>query len=118
LILGAQEPPSKTKIEEAWDSILPDAKPHAAVRPAESDFGNHFFFESRTEYWRFNTSFTGLPTVTGVINAPFTGIFNPNGIPYPAAFQPAANRLYSFLDWGTRGWLNDSVNTHFALRYE
>ena len=120
--LGAQEPGSRTKIDEAWDALLPAASPalQSAAQPAgsDSDFLKHFFFESRTEFWRYSTSFTGLPTITGVINAPFTGVFNPSGIPYPAAFQPDANRLYSFLDWGTRGWLSDRVDTHFAARYE
>lgn len=122
-VLAAQEPGPPTKISDAWDAILPGAQPAATTRSPEkrasdSDFLKHFFFESRTEYWRSSTAFTGLPTVTGVIDAPFTGIFNPNGIPYPAAFQPNANRLYSFLDWGTRGWLSDRVDTHFAVRYE
>ena len=44
---------------------------------------------------------TGLPTAAGVINAPITGVFNPAGIPYPDAFQPDADRVYEFLDFGT-----------------
>ncbi|HEV2689179.1 MAG TPA: hypothetical protein VGV35_11510 [Bryobacteraceae bacterium] len=129
--LDAQQPSSEPKVtmQEAWDSVLPNAPPQVrdaspltppqigAAQGMAADFLNHFFFESRTEYWRYSSSFTGLPTVTGVINAPFTGIFNPNGIPYPPVFQPDANRLYSFLDWGTRGWLSDRVNTHFSFSY-
>lgn len=123
LALGAQESGvSKITIGDAWDSVLPSsaAAPHGepASTRQTGDFLKHFFFESRGEYWRYSTAFTGLPTATGVIDAPFTGVFNPNGIPYPPAFQPDANRVYSFLDWGTRGWLSDRVNTHFALRYE
>jgi hypothetical protein len=119
LVLAAQQ----TKIEEAWDSILTDAQAAPSSRFESAPFRaatarERFFFETRTEYTRYSTAFTGLPTITGVINAPFTGVFNPNGIPYPDAFQPAANRLYSFLDFGTRGWLSDRVNTHFAVRYE
>jgi hypothetical protein len=113
---------AQQNISQAWDSVLqgttkdqPDAQPKQ--NPAE-DFLNHFFFENRTEYQHYATSFTGSPTATGVIDAPFTGVFNPNGIPYPPAFQPTANRIYSFVDWGTRGWLSDRVNTHFAYRYE
>ena len=108
---------------QAWDSVLKDtAQLPTQVRPVEnpnpaSDFFNHFFFETRTEYWRSSTSFTGLPTATGIINTPFTGVFNPAGVPYPAVFQPDANRIYSFIDWGTKGWLWDRVNTHFAFRY-
>src|SRR6266568_7956234 len=79
---------AQTKMEAAWDAVL--ESPSAVKPPQErnnpaADFLNHFFFESRTEYWRYSTGFTGLPTATGVINAPFTGIFNPNGIPYPPA---------------------------------
>jgi hypothetical protein len=107
-------------MEAAWDAVL--ASPSVVKQPQEhnnlnTDFLNHFFFESRTEYWRYSTGFTGLPTAAGVINAPFTGIFNPNGIPYPQAFQPDSNRVYSFLDWGTRGWLSDRINTHFSFSY-
>jgi hypothetical protein len=110
------------KMEAAWDSVLQSSAPAVHAERAENknptaDFLNHFFFESRTEYWRYSSGFTGLPTVTGVINAPFTGIFNPNGIPYQQAFQPDANRVYSFLDWGTRGWLSDRINTHFSFSY-
>ena len=125
-ILSAQE--SKTAIDQAWDSILSGSTTPgraAAALPAgpswdagSQKFLDHFFFESRTEYERYGTSFTGLPTITGVINAPFTGVFNPNGIPYPPAFQPNAGRAFEFLDFGTRGWLSERVNTHFALRYE
>ena len=119
--------PSPT-VAQQWDSLLQDTIPQAKVDPVlmppqsqekhtPLDFLNHFFFESRTDYWRYSTSFTGRPTITGVINTPFTGVFNPNGIPFPPAFQPDANRIYTFLDWGTRGWGSDRVNTHFALRY-
>jgi hypothetical protein len=115
LVLHAQ-----TKMEAAWDAVLDSPSvvklPQEGNNPA-ADFLNHFFFETRTEYWRYSTGFTGLPTATSVINAPFTGIFNPNGIPYQPAFQPDANRIYSFLDWGTRGWLSDRINTHFSLSY-
>ena len=112
-------------MERAWDAILQQASVPAnqtltqsrPPTPNTADLLSHFYFEGRTDYFRYSSSFTGLPTVTGVINAPFTGEFNPNGIPYPPAFQPAANRVYSFLDGGTRGWLSDRLQTHFALRY-
>lgn len=89
-----------------------------AKKTGAEDFANHFFFESRSEYWRYSTSFTGLPTDVGIVNAPITGVFNPAGVPFPDVFQPDANRLYEFMDFGTRGWLSDRVNTHFAMRYE
>jgi hypothetical protein len=111
---------AQTNMQAAWDAVLEPSsvmkQPRENKHPA-ADFLNHFFFESRTEYWRYSSGFTGLPTATGVINAPFTGIFNPNGIPYQQAFQPDANRIYSFLDWGTRGWLSDRINTHFSFSY-
>src|SRR6185295_5432116 len=125
-------PPAPAKpanIQDSWDSVIQDVLPKAAPDPiltvpqtsnkknAQGDFLNHFFFETRTDYQHTNYDFTGLPTNAGVINAPNTGIFNPDGIPYPLAFQPDANRIYSFIDFGTRGWLSDRVNTHFGVRY-
>jgi hypothetical protein len=117
-------------VAESWDSLLQGTIPQAQVDPAlvppqapvtrsaGDDFANHFFFEDRTDYYRYDASFTGLPTNTGVINAPFTGVFNPNGYPDPGVFQPNNNRIETLVDWGTRGWLFDRVNTHFAVRYD
>lgn len=122
------QPPGKD-ISSSWDGLITGVIPKAEVSPAltqtqtpvltgpAADFANHFFFELRSEYQRHDLSFTGLPTVTGIINAPFTGIFNPNGFPWERAFQPDTNRVYSFLSFGTRGWLSDRVNTHFGIRY-
>ena len=116
-------------IQKAWDDVIGTNVPQATPDPAllqrqspgsaqrSSDFADHFFFEGRADYWRYSTSFTGLPTTTSVINAPFTGIFNPSGIPYPDAFQPVANRAEGLIDWGTRGYLSDRVNSHFTMRY-
>lgn len=110
-----------SKISAAWDALLPDTVQEASAPQSQTtrtgDFLSHVFLEGRTEYWRYSTNFTGLPTATGIINGPVTGVFNPAGMPYPAAFQPDANRVYSVIDFGTRGWLSDRVNTHFALRY-
>ena len=123
---GQETPPT---VEQSWDSLLtgaiPQSHPDAALTPPQispkpsgaGDFLNHFFFESRTDYWRYSSSFTGGPTATGIINAPFTSVFNPAGYPYPSVFQPDANRIETILDWGTRGWLSDRVNTHFTMRY-
>ena len=116
-------------ISGSWDGIITDLLPKAEVSPAlnqtqtpvlkgpANDFADHFFLELRTEYQRHDIGFTGRPTLTGVINAPFNGIFNPNGFAWDRAFQPDTNRLYGFLNFGTRGWLSERVNTHFAVRY-
>ncbi len=122
-------PPPKPDIENAWDQLLQSGVPQATTDPVllipqipvsrgfGDDLLNHLFFETRTDYYRYSTSFTGQPTITGVINAPNTGVFNPNGIPYPDAFQPSADRIESFIDFGTRGWLSGRLSTHFAFRY-
>jgi hypothetical protein len=111
----AQDP---AKVSEAWDALLPAA---AASRPREAkpsaDFRSRFYLEDRADYWRYSTAFTGLPTATGIIDAPANGVFNPAGMPYPDVFQGAANRITNVLDWGTRGWLSDRVDTHFGVRY-
>ncbi len=113
----------------AWDEVIvgtvPNTSPDPALlqpqadkeRTATDHFLEHFFFESRTNYERYQTNFTGNPTTSGVIDAPNTGTFNPAGIPSPSAFQPGANRMEEFIDFGTRGYGSDRVNTHVALRY-
>ncbi|MGA8143227.1 MAG: hypothetical protein WB987_04985 [Candidatus Acidiferrales bacterium] len=123
----ADNPPGE-KIGAAWDSLLKDTIPQSAPDPAlavaqtryeagpAGDFLNHFFMNTRTEYLRTQSYFTGLPTLTGVIDVPITPIFNP-GVPYPNAFQPSTNVMYSFLNWGTRGWLSDRVNSNFSFAY-
>lgn len=117
-------------IASAWSTVLqnPDAPPtadprlnipQAAVETfTADDFLNHAFFETRTEYRRTQTFFSGQPTITDVIDAPPGQVVNPNGVPYPGAFQPSTNSMYSFLNWGTRGWLSDRINTDFAFRYQ
>ncbi len=119
-----------SNIASAWESVLgnpaapPTADPALNIPQVEiekwsaGDFLNHAFFETRTEYRRTQTSFSGQPTITGVIDVPPGQIVNPNGIPYPGAFQPSTNSMYSFLNWGTRGWLSDRINTDFAFRYQ
>jgi len=121
--------PSPPTVGEAWDSLLQGAIPQATPDPVliapqapvqrapAGDFANHFFLEDRTDYFRYDASFTGLATNTGIINATPTGVFNPAGYPDPAVFQPNSNRIETFLDFGTRGWLSDRVNTHFAFVY-
>ncbi len=117
-------------IASAWSSVLenPTAPPtndprlnvpQTAVETfTADDFLNHAFFEMRTEYQRTQTFFSGQPTITDVIDAQPGQIINPNGVPYPGAFQPSTNSMYSFLNWGTRGWLSDRINTDFAFRYQ
>lgn len=137
---AAQNPPAPTTpapaptvplpdIVHAWDDLVGDVIPNAPIDPVLKppqlpvshkpldEFGNHFFFESRTEYIRQDAFFSGLPTTTGVINAPITNIFNPAGVPYPDAFQPSANSIYELINLGTRGWLSDRLNTNFTVRY-
>lgn len=141
LVLGqtagfAQTPPGlqnpavpQNDIGSAWDQLITGFIPTAPVDPVlqqsqsgtkPSGFDNfltHFFLETRTNYERYQTSFTGNPTNSGVINAFDTGTFNPAGIPGPAAFQPGASRMGEFIDFGTNGFGSDRVNTHFAFRY-
>ncbi len=117
-------------IDSAWSSVLQNPTgppttdprlnvPQTAVQTfTADDFLNHAFFETRTEYRRTQTIFSGQDTITNVIDQPPGQVVNPNGIPYPGAFQPSTNSLYSFLNWGTRGWLSDRVNTDFAFRYQ
>ncbi|MGH9675985.1 MAG: hypothetical protein ACRD36_02700, partial [Candidatus Acidiferrum sp.] len=113
----------------AWDNLLKDTIPQNAPSPAltapqtpyeagpAGDFLNHFFMDTRTEYLRTQSYFTGLPTATNVIDAPPSPIFNPAGIPYSNAFQSSTNVMYTFLNWGTRGWLSDRVNSNFSFAY-
>jgi len=141
MVCGQQAPPATPQapgatssapaptVASSWDSLLQGAIPQATPDPAltqpqvntpkspAGDFENHFFFESRSDFWRYSSSFTGSPTITGIINAPLSNVFSPGGYPYPSIYQPDANRVESFIDGGTRGWLSDRVNTHFALRY-
>jgi len=123
------EDKSSESIGDAWDNLLkntiPQTTPDAALATAPmtyeaspaGDFLDHFFMNNRTEYMRTQTYFTGLPTVTGVINEPASSVANPNGIPYPPAFQSDTNEMYSVVNWGTRGWLSDRVNSNFTLNY-
>jgi hypothetical protein len=117
------------QMASAWDQVIgsvvtqatPDpalgAPPATTGKGSSDDFLEHFYFESRSDYQHYHTSFTGNPTTSNVINAPMTGIFNPLGIPSETAFQPGSNRIEELLDFGTRGWLSDRITTHFALRY-
>ncbi|MFZ3216504.1 MAG: hypothetical protein WA192_10635 [Candidatus Acidiferrales bacterium] len=131
--MTATDPPAENtpspSIGAAWDNLLkdtiPQSSPDAALTAAQTpyeatpagDFLNHFYMDTRTEYLHTQTYFTGLPTLTGVIDAQPTAIFNPAGIPYPPAFQSSTNLMYSFLNWGTRGWLSDRVDTNFSFAY-
>jgi hypothetical protein len=115
-------------VSAAWDQIISStstAAPSPVLMPAQagkpltgaSDFLAHFFFDSRTVYEHDQTGFTGLPTNASVINTGDTGVFNPAGIPSLTAFEPSANRIDEFLDFGTNGYGSDRVNTHFSMRY-
>lgn len=115
LICAAQD--HREAINQAWSEVLGQTTTVKVAPAHPDDFLNHLFLESRTEYTREQTSFTGLPSLTGVINAVPGSLANPAGIPLPGAFQPDANSLYEFLDFGTRGWLSPHVDTNFSLRY-
>ena len=126
---AATVPASAPSVEESWDSLLQGTIPQAKVDPtliptqvggqksAASDFANHFFFENRTDYWRYDTSFTGLPTNSGIIN----GNAAASLCRAPTRMLPISSPtpIVSRALWiGVRGWLSDRVNTHFAVRYE
>ena len=129
LFLFGQTAEQRTQMSAAWDQVITNAVPQTPPNPAlarvpsekakdvTGGFLMHFFLESRSNYEHDQTGFAGNSTNTGVIDAPLTGVFNPAGIPSPTAFQPGANRVEEFLDFGTRGYGSDRVNTHFALRY-
>ncbi|HTW66694.1 MAG TPA: hypothetical protein VME17_18870 [Bryobacteraceae bacterium] len=111
-----------------WNSLLqgPASAPDPALNPPQiggketpANLPDHFYFEGRTDFYRYDTSFnTGVPTITGIIDEPSTGTFNPAGYPDPAVFQPSANRYETLLDMGTQGFGSDRVDTHFTLRQE
>ncbi len=117
-------------VDDMWNSLLQGtsapAPPDPALNPPQvggketpANFPDHFYFEGRTDYYRYDTSFnSGVPTVTGIINEPNTGVFNPAGYPYPSIFQGGANRFETLLDMGTTGWGSDRVDTHFTLRQD
>lgn len=120
---------TKDEVKSAWDELLRDVIPEAVADPAlvveqvpvekgvAADFAGHFFFETSTHYIRQETTFSGRPTATGVINVERGEVANPDGIPFPPAFQPNSDHVYSFMNWATRGWLSPHVNTNFSLRY-
>lgn len=117
-------------LDDLWNSLLkgsdPQAHPDPALTPQQAEgktsaknFPEHFFFEGRSDYYRYDTQFnSGVPTITGIVNAPNTGVFNGVGYPFPSIFQPDANRVQTVLDMGTRGWISDRVDTHVTLRQE
>lgn len=120
----AAEESGKNSINQEWSDVLgqasaarPTAVPADDNRSAD-DFLNHLFLQTRTEYIREQTSFTGLPSLSGVINALPGENFNVAGIPYPGAFQPSANRVYELLNFGTRGWLSPRLDSNFTIRYQ
>ena len=123
---GASQAPG---MAAAWDDLIGNVVPKAAADPAlgpapaakgkgsNDDFLEHFFADSRTTYEHSHVDFTGNNTTSNVIDAANNGIFNPAGIPSQTAFQPGTNRISEFLDFGTRGWLSDRIDTHVAMRY-
>ena len=68
-------------VDDLWNSLLQGAPAPASQDPAlsppqiggsgsTSSFENHFYFEGRTDYYRYDTDFnSGVPTVTGTFNS-------------------------------------------------
>ena len=119
---------SQVTIEEAWSELLGDAEPRASAglleptrhpqsKKATREFVDHFFFNTRSEYIRQEATFSGLPTLTGVIDGEPSQVADPGAILFPGAFQPNSDHFYSAVNWGTQGWLSPRVNTNFSLRY-
>ena len=118
-------------VDEMWNSLLhgapPAATPSDAVlsppqiggKVSPASFLDHFHFEGRTDYYRYDSSFnSGTPTVTGIISAQPNDAFNPAGYPYPSIFQSGANRWETLLNLGTTGWGSERVDTNVTLRQE
>ena len=105
-------------VQRGWDSLLKQPETAHASAITTERFLEHLFFETRTEYTREQTFFTGNPTITGVIDAPLLQGLGAAGIPYPAAFEPSANILTERISFGTRGWLSPRLNTRFSARYQ
>lgn len=105
-------------VQRDWDGLLKQSATAPPSAITTEQFLEHLFFETRSEYTREQTFFTGNPTITGVIDAPLSQGLGPAGIPYPAAFQPSANILTERISFGTRGWLSPRLNTRFSARYQ
>jgi hypothetical protein len=117
-------------VDDMWNSLLPGTPapttPDPALNPPQiggketpSNLPDHFYFEGRTDFYRYDTNFnSGVPTITGIIDAPNSGVFNPAGYPYPSIFQGGASRFETLLDMGTTGWGSDRIDTHFTFRQE
>ena len=95
----------------------PDLRRKRPVQRAPAaDFANHFFFEDRTNYFSIRRQLhRPAHQYRDHQRAAQLGVFNSTGYPDPAVFQPNSNRIETFLDFGTRGWLSDRVNTHFGV---
>jgi len=129
-VFGQAAKPPSTDVDGLWNSLLQAPSTPSSVDPAltppqvpgketSGNFRDHFFFESHSDYYRYDTSFNGgVPTLTGIINTPNTGLADPNGFPYPPIFQTGSQRFENLIDMGTRGWLSDRIETHFTLRHD
>ena len=128
LCLSAYSQSSQLTIEDAWNDLLGDPAQQGAEsllvsveRPdpksAARDFLDHFFYNTRSEYVHQQATFSGLPTLTGVVDREPGPVADPGAIPFPGAFQPRSDHVYSSMNWGTRGWLSPRINTNFSLRY-
>ncbi len=128
LCLFAYSQSSQPTIEEAWNdllgspahgstkSLLVSPEP-SAPKSSGQDLSDHFFYNTRSEYVHQHATFSGLPTLTGVVDREPGPVADPEAIPFPGAFQPHSGHFYSSMNWGTRGWLSPRINTNFSLRY-
>ena len=128
LCLFAYSQSSRLTIEEAWNDLLgssdhqdaanlPVSPEPAVAKSASRDFADRFFYNTRSEYVHQHALFSGLPTLTGVVDREPGPVADPGAIPFPGAFQPHSGHFYSSMNWGTRGWLSPRINTNFSLRY-
>ena len=125
----AHRPACAMNIKQAWDGLMaatiPKMEPDPALvvaqpgfrRNSVDAFRNSFFFHGHSEFIHSRTTYTGLPTVTDVIDAPIRELADPDGVPFPQAFQPSSSRVYSFMNFGTRGFGSERINTSFSFRY-
>lgn len=125
---AAPAPPQAASLEDRWgaivapDSVTPSAPsadtPVRDRQPSSgwSDFGEQVFFRLSVDYTHNWTSFSGLPSLTFLNNDGPTFTINEDGIvSFPEAFENNDDRLYTRLNFGTKGFGSDRLNTFFSV---